>query len=42
MLLFLDFWSRVLDGILHSVYVASSKIITPGECRYHGIELTLQ
>lgn len=39
---FLDFWTRELDGKLHSVYVASHKIITPGECRYYTHELTLQ
>ena len=30
---FLDFWSRSLDGKLHSVRLASTKIITPGEWR---------
>lgn len=39
---FLDFWTRELDGKLHSVYVASQKIITPGECRFYQAELTLQ
>lgn len=31
---FLDFWSRNLDGKLHSVKVAQSDIITPGEWRH--------
>ncbi len=39
---FLDFWNRELDGKLHSVYVDDKKIITPGECRFVGAELTLQ
>lgn len=39
---FLDFWTREIDGKLHSVYVASQKIITPGACRYHHMEFTLQ
>lgn len=30
---FLDFWTREIDGKLHSVYVASRKIITASECR---------
>jgi uncharacterized protein Usg len=39
---FLVFWSRELDGKLHSVYVASHRIITPGELRHYDVELTLQ
>lgn len=39
---FLDFWSHNLDGKLHSVYVASHRIITPGEVRIFGTEFTLQ
>jgi uncharacterized protein Usg len=39
---FLDFWTRELEGKLHSVYVASYKLITPGDTRYTAIELTLQ
>jgi uncharacterized protein Usg len=31
---FLDFWSRNLDGKLHSVKLAKSSIITPGEWRH--------
>ena len=30
---FLNFWERELDGRLHSVNVASCKVITPGELR---------
>lgn len=39
---FLDFWTRELDGKLHSVYVASKKIIAPADMRHYGTELTLQ
>ena len=39
---FLDFWTRELDGKLHSVYVASQKLIVPGETRFYDFELTLQ
>jgi uncharacterized protein Usg len=38
---FLDFWSRNLDGKLHSVKVASTKLIRPSEFRYAGAVLTL-
>lgn len=41
LLKFLDFWSKELDGKVHSVYVASQKIITPGEARFFDCELTL-
>jgi len=37
---FLDFWSRNLDGKLHSVRVGSSALITPGEWRQASL-LTL-
>jgi uncharacterized protein Usg len=37
---FLDFWSRNLDGKLHSVRVGSASLITPAEWR-HGTLLTL-
>jgi uncharacterized protein Usg len=30
---FLDFWKRELDGPVHSVRVASSKLVTPGRYR---------
>jgi uncharacterized protein Usg len=39
---FLGFWIRELDGPLHSVYVASKEIITPGDYRFWDHELTLQ
>lgn len=39
---FLDFWSRELDGKLHSVYVASKKLITPGDARFYDHEITIQ
>jgi uncharacterized protein Usg len=31
---FLDFWSRQLDGKLHSVRVGAASLITPGEMRH--------
>lgn len=39
---FLQFWTRELDGKLHSVYVASQKLITPGDSRFYDFEITLQ
>ena len=39
---FLNFWTRELDGKLHSVYVASQRLITPGEWRHFNGEITLQ
>lgn len=39
---FLDFWTRELDGKLHSVYVASRKLITPAEQKFYRSEITLQ
>ena len=38
---FLDFWHRSLDGKLHSVTVASTLLIWPGEIRHAGTVLTL-
>lgn len=38
---FLDFWTREIDGKLHSVYVASKKIITPAEFGFYDVELTI-
>ncbi len=38
---FLDFWTREIDGKLHSVYVASKKIITPAEFGFCDVELTI-
>jgi uncharacterized protein Usg len=37
---FLDFWSRSLDGKLHSVRVAAATLITPGKISAHHV-LTL-
>lgn len=39
---FLDFWTREIDGKLHSVYVASKALITPGDMRFYDHEMTLQ
>ena len=39
---FLDFWERNLDGRLHSVRVASQKLIRPQEARFCDLHLTLQ
>jgi uncharacterized protein Usg len=39
---FLGFWVREIEGKLHSVYVASHKIITPSEAKFLDIELTVQ
>ena len=38
---FLDFWRRSLDGRLHSVKVASQKLIRPPELRHAQLQLTL-
>ncbi|MFZ5792637.1 MAG: usg protein [Pseudomonadota bacterium] len=38
---FLEFWRRSLDGKLHSVKVASSKLIKPAEFRLAGAYMTL-
>lgn len=39
---FLDFWTRNLEGRLHSVKVASLKLISPGEIRHFEAEFLLQ
>ncbi len=39
---FLDFWSRNLEGRLHSVKVAHLPVITPGGTRQAECLLTLQ
>src|ERR1700743_3392810 len=39
---FLNFWTRELDGKLHSVYIASQRLITPGELRHCDFETMLQ
>jgi uncharacterized protein Usg len=36
---FLDFWDRELDGKVHSVRVASAKVITPPRYRAPGAYL---
>ena len=38
---FLDFWTRNIEGKLHSVKVAHAGLITPGELRYAGASLRL-
>jgi len=38
---FLDFWRRSLEGKLHSVTVASTQLISPGEFRHANSVLTL-
>lgn len=39
---FLDFWTREIEGPLHSVYVAHQTLITPGDYRFAAWESTLQ
>ncbi len=39
---FLGFWVREIEGKLHSVYVASHKIITPSEAQFFDVELIVQ
>lgn len=39
---FLDFWTREIDGKIHSVYVAKKELITPGDYRFAEWEGTLQ
>ncbi len=38
---FLDFWEHNLDGPLHSVKVASSRLIRPVELRYASCALQI-
>ena len=38
---FLDFWTRELDGPIHSVRLAHAQLIRPAELRYVGSELVL-
>lgn len=38
---FLDFWSRNLEGRLHSVKIASAQLIKPAEMRFADVELVL-
>lgn len=39
---FLDFWTREIDGKIHSVYVAKKEIITPGDIRFAETLGTIQ
>jgi uncharacterized protein Usg len=39
---FLQFWTKEIDGKLHSVYVAKKQLITPGDHRFANYEGTLQ
>lgn len=39
---FLHFWTREIDGKLHSVYVARQELITPGDHRFADFDGTLQ
>ena len=39
---FLQFWTREIDGKLHSVYVANTEIITPSDYRFADWQGTLQ
>ena len=39
---FLDFWTKNLDGALHTVTVAGQKLISPTEIRHADAELRLQ
>ena len=41
LLKFLDFWTRELDGPIHSVRLAHARLIRPAELRYVGHELTI-
>lgn len=38
---FLDFWTRKLDGALHSVKVAHASLIRPAEWKNVGCEFSL-
>jgi uncharacterized protein Usg len=38
---FLDFWRREIEGNLHSVRVASSKLINPGRMRHADAVLSV-
>ena len=38
---FLEFWQRELDGKLHSVKIASQRLIRPAEIRIAGFSATL-
>ena len=38
---FLDFWSRELDGPIHSVRLAHASLVRPAEFRFPEMELTI-
>jgi uncharacterized protein Usg len=38
---FLDFWTRNIDGKLHSVKVAQAELLTPGKWKHAAISLNL-
>jgi uncharacterized protein Usg len=38
---FLEFWNKNLEGKLHSVRVAATGLISPGELRYADLSLSL-
>lgn len=38
---FLGFWSRAIEGRLHSVRVGAANIVSPGEWRHIGHQLQL-
>lgn len=39
---FLQFWSRNLEGRLHSVKVSAASLVKPAEFRFAGSEIVLQ
>jgi uncharacterized protein Usg len=39
---FVAFWEQEIDGKLHSVRVASTRLLRPGELRHYRHELRLQ
>ncbi|ACI99973.1 usg protein [Rhodospirillum centenum] len=39
---FLDFWSREIEGKLHSVRIASLGLVSAGDLRHLGADLRLQ
>ena len=39
---FLDFWDQNLDGKLHSVKLASQRLITPNDYAFYDGEFTIQ
>ena len=38
---FLDFWSRELDGKIHSVRVGAAGLLTPGHWRHADLEMRI-